>query len=85
MVWYLLRLNALLQRAHRCVARPHHIEGSANAMADDASRQWHLNDSELLTHFNLTYPQCTAWVVHHPTASMLSALNGAYSRNNACP
>ena len=51
---YLLRYNALHQRAHRYVAVHDHIAGTANAMADDASRLWHLSNDNLLTHFNLT-------------------------------
>jgi hypothetical protein len=44
-----------------------HIAGTTNVMADDCSRLWHLTDEELLTHFNLHYPQnlpwkeCTLW------------------------
>ena len=52
---YLLRLNALHQRAHRYVSRHHFIAGTSNSKADDASRLWHLSDSELLTHFKFKY------------------------------
>ena len=68
---YLLRLNALHQRAHRYVARHHVIAGTANFMADDASRLWHLSDAELLTHFNYTYPQSTSWELQRPSAPIL--------------
>ena len=30
-------------------------------MADDCSRLWHLTDTQLLTHFNLQYPQNLPW------------------------
>jgi hypothetical protein len=30
-------------------------------MADDCSRLWHLTDKQLLTHFNLNYPQNLPW------------------------
>ena len=43
---YLLRLNSLHQRTHRYVATHNHIAGKANVMADDASRLWHMSDSE---------------------------------------
>ncbi|KAI2493227.1 hypothetical protein MHU86_21301 [Fragilaria crotonensis] len=82
---YLLRLNALHQRAHRYVSRHHYIAGTANSMADDASRLWHLSDSDLLTHFDSAYPQCTSWTLHHPTPTMLSALNGALSKQRCVP
>ena len=57
----LLRFNALHQRRFRYVARHHYMPGPVNVMADDASRLWHLSDSELLTHFNTSYPQVTSW------------------------
>ena len=82
---YLLRLNALHQRAHRYVARHHYIAGAANSMADDASRLWDLDDAALLTHFTSTYPQCTSWTLHHPTPTMLSALNGALFKQRCVP
>jgi hypothetical protein len=77
---YLLRLNAVHQRAHRYVARHHFIPGVLNSMADDASRLWHLDDAHLLTHFNSTYPQPTSWQLHHLAPSMHSALIGAFSK-----
>ena len=82
---YLLRLNALHQRAHRYVARHHFIPGVFNSMADDASRLWHLNDHALLTHFNSTYPQPTSWQLHRLEPSMNSALIGAFSRKRCVP
>ena len=74
---YLLRYNALHQRQHRYVATHDHIAGTANAMADDASRLWHLNDHQLLTHFNLYYPQASPWQLLAVTPSVNSALTGA--------
>jgi hypothetical protein len=58
---YLLLYNSLHQRRHRYVATHSHIAGTANAMADDASRLWHLPDQELLTYFSRTYPQESPW------------------------
>lgn len=82
---YLLRLNALHQRSHRYVARTHHIPGTVNAMADDASRLWHLTDSALLTHFDLHYPQHTSWTLQTLTPMMDSALTGALFKKRRVP
>ena len=32
-------------------------------MVDDASRRWNLSDSDLLTHFDLHYPQVPSWTL----------------------
>ncbi len=77
---YLLRLNALHQRQHRYVARHHYIPGAVNAMADDASRLWHLSNAELISHFNLTYPQHTSWEMRTLNPAFASSLIGALSR-----
>ena len=86
---YLLRLNAYDQRTHRYVARLHDIPGPVNSMADGSSRVWHLTDADLLTHFNLHYPQLTSWTLRmlEPTMepTMDSALIVALSRNAAFP
>jgi hypothetical protein len=74
---YLLRHNALHQRQHRYVAVHNHIAGFANSMADDASRLWSLNDSDLLTHFETQYPQVSPWQLLQLAPSMNSALIGA--------
>jgi hypothetical protein len=80
---YLLRLNALHQRHHRYVARHHYIPGPINAMADDASRLWHLDDHALLTHFDRTYPQTVSWQLRPLPADFSSSLIGALSRQPA--
>ena len=54
---YLLRINALYQRAHGYVSRHHYIPGPVNAMADDASRRWDLSDQALVSHFNSLLPR----------------------------
>jgi hypothetical protein len=41
---YLLRLSSLNQHHHRYLITFDHINGPANAMADDCSRLWRLND-----------------------------------------
>ena len=53
---YLLRLQALHQRHHCYLNQPDYIPGPVNAMADDASRLWHLTDDAFLAHLTLTYP-----------------------------
>ena len=60
---YLLRLQSHHQRIHRYVPTHDYIPGPANAMADLCSRAWHLTDSQLLHHFNTTYPQKHTWHV----------------------
>ena len=77
---YLLRFNSLHQRTHRYVATHDHIAGPANAMADDASRMWHLSDQALLTHFNSRYPQASQWQLLPLAPSVNSALTGALFR-----
>ena len=56
---YLLRLQVLHQRHYAYVPHHAHIPGKANVMADDCSRLFHLNDSQLLAHFESRYPQAT--------------------------
>jgi hypothetical protein len=58
---YLLRLAALHRKEQICNPKISHISGDDNRMADDASRRWDLNDEELLTYFNSTYPQARSW------------------------
>lgn len=57
--------------------------------ADDASRRWDLNDSDLLTHFNYTYPQAVSWhMLTLQSDTTTTALTGALSRRrpvNASP
>ena len=74
---YLLRLNSLHQRQFRYVPTHSHIAGSANVMADDTSRLWHLSDSDLLTHFNARYPQALPWRLWTVPPETSSALIGA--------
>jgi hypothetical protein len=62
---YLLRISSLHQRHFRYLALLNYIQGSANAMADDCSRLWHLTDSHLLAYFNLHYPQPNTWKLCH--------------------
>jgi hypothetical protein len=82
---YLLRLNALHQRHYRYLALSDYIPGPVNAMADDASRLWHLSDSALLAHFNLNFPQTKPWTLLHPRPAMLSALTMALQCKRSDP
>jgi hypothetical protein len=74
---YLLRLQALHQRQHRYMTQHSHIPGQANVMADACSRLWHLTDTQLLTHFNTTFPQDVPWQLRLLAPQMLSALTSA--------
>ena len=74
---YLLRLQALHQRHHRYLNLPDYIPGPANAMADDASRLWHLTDAAFLHHLNSTYPQNRPWKLCPLRPEMNSALISA--------
>ena len=82
---YLLRLQALHQRFHRYQTSSFFIPGTLNAMADDCSRLWHLNDSQLLAHFNSTYPQTVSWEMHLPKPGMLSSTISALHRQRPEP
>ena len=77
---YLLRLNSLHQRQHRYFALHNHIAGKANVMADDASRLWHLSDSDLLSHFAAHYPQASPWRLLTLDSETNLALIGALFR-----
>ena len=82
---YLLRLNAFHQRRHRYVAVHNHIAGTANVMADDASRRWDLTDAQLLTYFNSHYPQASPWRLSLLPPDTDSALLGALFRQRPPP
>ena len=81
----LLRLQALHQRHHRYCPLWSHLPGPVNAMADDTSRLWNLTDDELLTHFNLVYPQPLPWRLCHLRPAMKSALISACSGQPSTP
>jgi hypothetical protein len=82
---YLLRLSSLHQRHHRYLLRYDHIAGAANAMADDASRLWHLTNDQLLVHFEQTYPQSQPWQLRTLPPQMNSALISALQRKRVAP
>ena len=77
---YLLRLQALHQRAYRYVPLRDYIPGPSNAMADDLSRRWDLTDTQLLSYFNTQYPQDVPWCLCPLRPTMTSNLTLALSR-----
>jgi hypothetical protein len=82
---FLLRLSSLHQRHFRYLVDFHYISGPANAMADDASRLWHLSDDAFLAYFQATYPQQQPWRLCHLRPAMISALISALHRKRAVP
>ena len=54
---HLLRLHGIHQRIHRYISRHDYMPGPSNPMADDASRLFHLSDTDFLAYFNSKYPQ----------------------------
>jgi len=82
---YLLRLQALHRRHHRYNATYDYLPGKLNTMADDCSRLWHLSDTDLLTHFNLHYPQAGGWTLCHLSSATYSALISALQHKRLAP
>jgi hypothetical protein len=82
---YLLRLQALHQRFHRYLPQPSFLPGTANGMADDASRLWALSDRQLLTYFNSTYPQRQSWKLCRLPMLTRSALISSLRRRRPAP
>jgi hypothetical protein len=74
---YLCRLAALHQRAYRYRLRSSHIPGSLNVMADILSRRWELSDSQLLAHFDTTFPQALPWQLCQLRSEMNSSATQA--------
>jgi hypothetical protein len=54
-------------------------------MADDLSRRWDLSDSQLLTYFDLTYPQAIPWKLCHLRQEMNLATTLALSKKRCNP
>lgn len=70
----LLRVQSHHQRHFRYVPLHDFLPGFLNRMSDDASRLWHLSDSELLAHFNTHYPQIESWRMLHVRPAMFSTV-----------
>ena len=77
---HLLRIQAMHQRYHRYVPSHDYVPGTANKMADVCSRAWHLSDSQLIAHFNSSFPQNRSWQICHLNSEMASALTSALCR-----
>ena len=82
---YLLRLNSLHQRHYRYLSKSDYIPGDVNRMADDTSRLWKLSDSQLLVHFDTTFPQKLPWQIVPLRPEMRSALISALQRRRPEP
>jgi hypothetical protein len=82
---YLLRLQAIHQRHYRYLPRLAHIPGVYNVMADDCSRLWDLSDAQLLTHFDLKYPQSEPWQLCPLRPNALSSLISALHKQRPAP
>jgi hypothetical protein len=60
-VTYLLRIHALHQRHHRYLPLHDFIPGMANVLSNQSSPHFHLTDSQLLAHFNSSFPHTIPW------------------------
>ena len=81
---YLLRLFGIHQRFHRYVPRHDYISGISNPMADDASRLFHLTDSQFLNYFLQKFPQHTSFRLVQIPSAILSCVTSAL-RKKMCP
>ena len=82
---YLLQTAALHKRHFRYNNEMHHLPGHLNQMADDCSRLWSLSDSQLISHFNLNYPQPSTWKMHRLRPEMHSVLTWNLLRRRSLP
>ncbi len=80
---HLLRLLGIHQRTHRYVPRHDYIPGKSNPLADDASRLFHLSDSQFFSHFTSTYPKPNSYRLVTPMSKMTSAVISAL-RTKTC-
>ncbi|KAK1736299.1 hypothetical protein QTG54_012899 [Skeletonema marinoi] len=80
---YLLRLFGIHQRHHRYISRHDYQPGVSNQMADDASRLFHLTDTQFLAYFNSTYPQNTSYKIVSPRPEMISCVILALHRKTS--
>jgi hypothetical protein len=82
---FLLWLQAIHQRFHRYLPLHSYLPGKLNAMVDDASRLWQLNDQDLLTHFNVHYPQHRSWQIYQPRPKIHSTVTSALHKKRSEP
>jgi hypothetical protein len=62
---------------HRYVPRHDYVPGGSNPLADDASRLFHLDNCQFLTHFNSIHQQPLSFQLATPNPSLLSAMTSA--------
>jgi len=74
---HLLRLFAIHQLLHCYVPHHNYISGSSNPLADDASHLFHLDDSQFLTHFNVSYPQLNSYHLAMLSPSLIFTVTSA--------
>ena len=77
----ILRLFGIHQRHHRYVPRHDYIAGPSNPIADDASRLFHLSNSQLVHRFNTSYPQKHSYkIVTLPSAMVSSVITALLTK-----
>jgi hypothetical protein len=79
-VAYLLHLYAFKQRYHHYLPLHDFIPGVANVLSNQYYRHIHLTDSQLLAHFNSSFPQTMPFRMCHLRKETLSILISALSR-----
>jgi hypothetical protein len=79
---YLCRIAALHQRENRYRLTSTNLPGMLNVMADDPSRRWDLDYSQLLAYFNSNYPP---WQLCTPWPAMISSMMQALSMQRCDP
>jgi hypothetical protein len=77
---HLLRAQAMHQRFHRYVHRIDFIRGIHNDISDVPSRKTDLSDNQLISYFNLHFPQKKSWKIWTPPAPMQCAINSCLLR-----
>jgi hypothetical protein len=77
---YFLHPHALHQRYHHYLPLHNLVPVVVNVLSDQCSHHFHLTDSELLAHFNSSFPQTMPWKMYHLQKETLSALILAFSR-----
>ena len=82
---YLLRLFGIHQRFHRYVPRHDYISGGSNPLADDASRLFHLNDSQFLHFFNTHHKQTQSNQLWTPSSQIVGTVTLALRRKRCNP
>ena len=75
---YLSRLSSIHQWTHYYQQQNFFIPGDTNRMADNCMRLWHLDNQELLDHFESTYLQSKPWRLCHLDADTASVIHTAF-------